>query len=227
MLRFVYIREPEWPPLAWLARCHSREDAVAIFHGPRVETHTEWFHEAVWDGDFDQGGFDEADIVFGSRGRLRGDAIRFVTSGSTLDRLRSLTIDTCAWVSDSLACLTAALGAKVELGYTNRSRDFQSISKGLDDYRRESMTSAGPVRLTCFHDLRSDGRRLLEEAKPFPKRDFSTFERYRSFLTNSTCRLANKRLVWFTSRVAGPWSPRWAPDRDDSMTPDKDSRCVA
>ena len=38
--------------------------------GPWVELRSNWFCEAAWDGQFDQGDFDRTDIVAGSGGKL-------------------------------------------------------------------------------------------------------------------------------------------------------------
>jgi hypothetical protein len=48
---------------------------------------------------------------------------------------------------------------------------------------RELKTSAGPIRLTYFHNLRWDGRTLAEVENI--RRDFTTFAAYRGFLEES------------------------------------------
>ena len=188
-MRFVYKIKREWPPLAWLARCRQG-DTIELFHGRQVETGADWYHEAVWDGEPSEGDFDRTDLVFGSGGRLRDGSVVFVSSGSTLDRLHSLAKDKCLWVSNSLACLCSAVDAKVDTRYTKYKRDLHSIRKGLDDYERKLETSAGPIRLTYFYNLRWDGVRLHEVEKPNPNRDFSSFAHYREFLQTSLRHLA-------------------------------------
>lgn len=108
---FEYKLVADWPPLAWLARCHDASQAMTIFHGQRVEITPEWFCEAVWAGPYEDGGFDQTDIIAGSGGRLRDGRAIFVSSGSTVDRLNSLEVADGAWVSNSLACLLAATRA--------------------------------------------------------------------------------------------------------------------
>lgn len=76
-----------WPPLAWVAQCFDTE--VVLAHGSRVEIAQDWFAEAVWPGAFEEGRFDQTDLVFGSGGRLSGGTVTFVSSGSTVDRLVS------------------------------------------------------------------------------------------------------------------------------------------
>src|SRR2546422_2613546 len=77
-------------------------------------------------------------------------------------------------VANSLACLLVAIGADVDPTYAGYYADFKSISDGLARYARSVATSAGPVRLTYFHNLVWDGRALRERPKPAPQDRKST-----------------------------------------------------
>jgi len=188
-MRLEYRLEPSWPVQAWLAECESNR--VLVRHGRRVETRANWFCEAVWDGPFERGDFDQTDIVAGSGGRLREVAVTFVPAGSTLDRLQSMVMapqdgtPARVLVSNSLACLVAAAGAKVKPSYRFYKRDLQSIIRGLKKYKKTLETSQGPVRLWYFHNVRWDGNGLTEVEKPGLGRDFSSFEKYHEFMTHS------------------------------------------
>ena len=65
-MRLKTIRVHEWPVLGWLAVCPASSDDVTAYIGDHVETCDEWVCEAVWDGSYADGGFDETDIVFGT-----------------------------------------------------------------------------------------------------------------------------------------------------------------
>jgi hypothetical protein len=180
-MRFEFLHERAWPVQAWLAECHP--DHVVIRHGRRVETRADWFCEAVWDGPFERGDFDLTDIVAGSGGRLRDGGVTFVPAGATVDRLQSLALpDGPTLVSNSLACLLARAGAKVNPRYRHYKRDLQTIVRGLKKYKKWLDTSRGPCRLWYFHNARWDGSVLRETEKPNPARDFSSFDSYRGFL---------------------------------------------
>src|SRR5947208_3264400 len=189
-MHFRYTPVPDWPPLAWLASGHRGDPTVEVFHGLDVETTPEGFSEAVWDGEFARAGFDETDLVFGSGARRRGGGVTFVSSGSTLDRLHSHEVAGRVCVANSLACPLVAIGADVDPTYAGYYADFKSISDGLARYARSVATSAGPVRLTYFHNLVWDGRALRERPKPAPRRDFGDFAAYRGFLEASLAGLA-------------------------------------
>src|SRR5712691_5589195 len=185
-----YTPVPDWPRLAWLARCRRGDPTIEVFHGPDVETTPDWFCEAVWDGEFRRAGFDETDVVFGSGARRHGASVTFVSSGSTVDRLQSHETAGTAWVANSLVCLLVAVGADVDPTYAAYYEDFKSISDGLARYAGSVATSAGPVRLTYFHNLLWDGSALRERPKPGPERDFGDFAAYRGFLEASLAGLA-------------------------------------
>ncbi|HEX5473883.1 MAG TPA: hypothetical protein VFX12_04395 [Vicinamibacterales bacterium] len=155
-----------------------------------MEVADEWFCEATWAGPFQDGGFDQTDIVAGSGGRVRDGQMVFVTSGSTVDRLQALETPTGPWVSNSLACLLAASGARIDEATGKYFWIFRTIVGGLGKYRRTLPTSAGPVQLVYFDNFVWDGATLSRRAKPGLGRDFSTFDRYASFLERSTSALA-------------------------------------
>jgi hypothetical protein len=114
----------------------------------------------VWDGDFLAGDFDLTDIVAGSGGRVRSDRLMFVSSGSTVDRLHHHRCqDDSVYVSNSLACLVAACGLRVEPIYRGYEGDFRSIVRGLTAVRPLA-TNKGDVVLTYFSNLQWSGSTL-------------------------------------------------------------------
>jgi hypothetical protein len=189
-----YSLVPDWPVLAWLARARKSDSRIRVFHGRDVEIADDWFCEAVWDGDFTEGGFDRTDIVAGSGGRLRDGGIRFISSGSTVDRLNSFEVGDTVWVSNSLACLLATLGINFDTVYPHYFYDFKSVIYGLQKYHRVLKTPGGPVQLTYFENLVWDGDTLSRSQKPGANRDFSTFFKYRAFLDTSLQSLSENMM---------------------------------
>ncbi len=180
-----YTRNGNWPSLAWVAHCPTGSGSIDVLHGHRVETHPDWFCEAVWDGEFSAGNFDETDIVAGTGGRSVDGALVFVSSGSTVDRLQYFSDSHGLWISNSLCALLSTIGAHVDPTYPDFSADFDSIVNGLHAYKREIDTSRGPVQLVYFNNVRWDGYRVSEQPKPNASRDFSSFDRYHAFLTSA------------------------------------------
>jgi hypothetical protein len=192
-LNLKFTEVPEWPPLAWLARCERTNPVITVFHGRQVEVAEEWFCEAVWAGDYASGSFDQTDIVAGSGGRLRDARMTFVSSGATVDRLNSLEAEDFVWVSNSLSCLLASLDGRVDPIYPRYLSDLKSVINGLDKYQRFIKTSVGQVQLTYFDNLTWDGQTLSVQAKPKGERDFSTFANYKAFLESSMKALAENK----------------------------------
>jgi hypothetical protein len=194
-MQFEYQLVSEWPSLAWLAMWQQTSETVIVQHGQRVETNANWFCEAVWAGSYAAGDFDLTDIVAGSGGRIRNGSIVYVSSGSTVDRLVSMQVGDSFFVSNSLPCLLVAAGADVDVSYPKYYEDLLTIIQGINSYRPFLSTTAGPVRLTYFDNLTWNSNTLEVSPKPVEYRDFSCFERYRSFLSTSLALLAENMVA--------------------------------
>ena len=188
-MHFAFEPVAAWPPLAWLALCSPGSDRVVVRHGPSVGCAPAWFCEAIWDGPFTEGDFDRTDRVFGSGGRLRREGVVFVSSATTVDRLCSFEREGTIAVSNSLACLAAALSLALDPADTAAAEALARVTDGLRDPRRRLESLSGPVRLTVHDNLLWDGNALAPRPKPDPPRDFSSFERYRAFLAESLAAL--------------------------------------
>lgn len=184
-MQLEYHARPHWPPLAWDATCRSGSPNIVVRHGPGVETHPEWFGEAVWDGEFGLGNFDQTDLVFGSGARLRDGRLLFVSAGSTVDRLQSVVTDDGVRVSNSLVCLIEGSEVALDPSYEGYNEDFRSIVKGLATLEAQVHTLTGSLSLCYFDNLSWDGQTLGQVAKPANPRDFGSFEGYETFLIST------------------------------------------
>lgn len=180
-----------WPSLAWICKLTLNNQSIELFHGSEVEIRDGWFCEAVWDGNFSEGNFDQTDIISGSGGRIRDDHLKFVSSGSTLDRLQQLQIYDQIWVSNSLPCLLAMTQATVKTGYGNYFNDFGKIVDGLKSHRHELKTSRGTVQFTYFDNLVWNGNSLTEFEKPNNDYKLNCFEDYFHLLKEKFSALAS------------------------------------
>jgi hypothetical protein len=187
-LRSIPVRD--WPPLAWLAVCSESSNEIRCFTGSRVELADDQFSEAVWAGPYAEGGFDETDLVFGTGGRIRADAMVFVSSGSTVDRLYALQRENRTWISNSLPCLMSVTDGSLDLECVSYGEIFNSIRRGVNRYAKELPTTVGPVRVSYFENLVWDGSGLVSVPKPGERRDFGSYARYRAFLDSTMTLLA-------------------------------------
>jgi hypothetical protein len=180
-----YVAMQSWPKLGWVARCRHDSAEVTVFHGPHVETTPDWFCEAVWAGAYGEGGFDETSLVAGSGGRRRDNNFCFVSSGSTVDRLCTIEHGGATWIANTLVGLLAMVRGWPMRSHPHYLRDFETLAQGLHRYKRLLQTSAGPVQLVYFDNLRWDGRTLSRQAKPPESGQFDSFAAYRTFLSAS------------------------------------------
>lgn len=193
-MQFRYVLKDRWPTLAWLAQGNKSDHLVTVFHGPGVEATPDWFCEAVWDGEFSRGEFDQTDVVAGSGGRIRDNDIVFVAPGNSVDRLQWLEDETAIYVSNSLSCLMAFTNASVDPSYSRYIKDANSVIDGLDRYKPTLSTTRGDIHLVYFNNLVWDATGLHKRAKPGLGRDFSSFEKYHDFLQRTMAALmANLR----------------------------------
>src|SRR5688572_18523586 len=148
--------------------------------------------EGCWAGDFASGDFDRTAIVAGSGVRARDGVATFVPPTSTIDRLASLELDDgTALVSNSLFAPLAA--ARAELRERKAARykgKLASIARGLDGCIDSLKTTPGPLRLTYFHNLDWDGRRLERREKPAIGTALPDYQAYRAFLADGFSALA-------------------------------------
>jgi len=114
----------------------------------------------------------------------------FVSSASTVDRLQALRRGSDTWVSNSLACLLAGSGTALDLTYNRYPKDFRTVIRGVNRYRRSIPTADQPVQLVYYDNLVWDGVRLSQRPKPNPRRDFTSFEAYRGFVEGALRGLA-------------------------------------
>lgn len=176
----------DWPPLAWIIECELNKENIAVFHGNNVECSDEWFCEAVWDGDFKGGNFDDTDIIAGSGVRIREQQLTIVSSGSNTDRLHSFTIKGKTFVSNSLNCLLSWTDSQPLFDYHGYCKDFENYRYALLGKNSIDFPSTkGVIKLTYYANLIWDGNILKEIQKPGKDREFNNYQEYYQFLQNS------------------------------------------
>lgn len=184
-IAFVYELASDWPPLTWLACCEADSPSIRLIHGPALERRLDWFCEAVWDGPFPEGNFDQTDLVFGSGGRCRDGGAIFVSSGSTVDRLQLAVCGDWTFVSNSLSCLCEAAEAQFDPRFKNYSEFFETINQGIERPLPDLAIAGGSIRLIYHANIGWDGNHVRLIPKPFPRRDFTQFDNYVGFLRSS------------------------------------------
>lgn len=183
----------EWPKLAWVCMCPKGADKLVLYHGPLMEIASDWCAEAVWTGDFSQGGFDQTDLVFGSGVRCYKDRVFFVSSGTMLDSLWWCDREGKYYLSNSLPALMAVSAISLQEHYFGYVDDIHTLTAGLNRYKRIFPAEPVPVNLARYHNLLYDGRNITHVEKPHIPRDFSCYQDYYKFLTKTAHALRDNR----------------------------------
>jgi len=173
-----------WPKLAWVAVLKNGAQQVNVFHGPMVEVSEDWCVEAVWAGCFEDGDFDQTDLIFGSGVRCRDNKVIFVSSGATTDRLWRLEKKSFHYVSNSLPALLAMSDVDL-IDKHNYWADIRTVCGGLESYSRTLPTVSGAVGVLYFNNLIYDGKGFYEEKKVDAAPRFSCFNGYFDFLSKT------------------------------------------
>jgi hypothetical protein len=181
-MKLSYLPSPHLPPLAWVAVASPETSSVSVTHGCFVETHSHFFVEGAWAGDFESGRIQESDTVFGSGGGLTDGSVTFASCTATTDFLYRSSDDLAPLcVSNSLPLLLAMLGDELHIACQDYARINGSILDGIHQYRADIPTRKGHVTRIMHRNIRwgMDGTTLIEK-KPPP--EFKRFEDYRDFM---------------------------------------------
>jgi hypothetical protein len=177
------------PKLAWVAEVDRTNGIVTLLHGPLVEVRPNFFIEGVWNGPFQNGDFGETDCVFGTGGIVGEESIRFVTSASTTDYLYYDEDEGHVSVSNSLPLLLAYTRDALDPRCPDYARICESITDGINDYRRDIPTKRGNVRRQMYRNLDVSRDKIVESEKRMPSR-FECFEEYRDYLRDNYALIA-------------------------------------
>ena len=179
---FDFISILGWPKLAWVADFPKGEAKIRVRHGSHVEVKDKWCVEGVWESDYEGGGFDRSEFIFGSGIRLRPDRVVFVSASTMLDRLWYVERDNHYFISNSLPALLACSDIDLDDDYPSYVQDMETLTEGIDGYRKEIQAKPCPVLVLYYRNLEYDGKHLIETDKAVTTPDLFTFSDYRNFL---------------------------------------------
>ena len=186
-MRLFPRRIDTWPKLAWVAIARCDSDSIDLLHGPCVEVRDQWAAEAVWAGEFAQGAFDEAELVFGSGVRCRENRVTFVSPASAMDRLWYRQKGQAWYVSNSLPALCACADLTLDMAhdYANDRLSPIRTTWGAESCVRAFPLEDGEAHVAWFHNLVLEGGRLREQPKPFLSPPFGCYDDYHGYLIAS------------------------------------------
>ena len=75
MFVFKYLVHEQLAKLGWCMKMEKGNPEIIVHTGAYVETFPEWFVSGVWDGDFEEADFDNADFLCGTAVKNHGNKI--------------------------------------------------------------------------------------------------------------------------------------------------------
>lgn len=173
------------PALAWVAKYRPQATGVLdVWCGDLTEADLHFVVEGVWPGNFQDLGFDESELFYGSGLRLVGEKVRFASSCSTVDRIWSHQDAGVITVSNSLPCLLCIADIDLVCDNSNYAKAVQTIVKGTG-YQKIYPVSRGELRVHYFENLELENGILTVGSKPSHTGPFPDFQSYSSFLAQT------------------------------------------
>lgn len=133
-------RDEGLPKLAWYAEIDRRAGRCEVEVGRFVEVdpspQPRWVVAGMWSGDFAEGGFHDAEHMYGNGLRVTDDEVIIVPAHTMLDRVLYVR-DNGVWhVSNSLVVLLGRIGARLDPTADHR-RWSESTCYGVNNYVRQ------------------------------------------------------------------------------------------
>lgn len=177
---FRCLKNENLPALAWIATIGAAGDCT-VEHGRLVEARADFLVEGIWNGRFEDGGFDECESFFGS-GIVRRSSgeVMAVPSSTTVDYLYYRERPGQLICSNSLPFLLAATADRLDEFNPAYGHANDSILVGIKRYKRDLPTKSGGIRRLMYHNLVWKDGGAREVDKPLPPA-FETYEQYRDY----------------------------------------------
>ena len=203
-MKFVFHASEDLPKLSWCAVLHKEQSDIHIYHGPAVETSDGLFVEGVWDGDFDQFGFDKAELFCGSGGKLINDnsgaagseKVLFASPNHVLERLCSITCDDKIFISNSMPFALSLSCSDLDAQYHQYLEDLCSIHKGINGYVHTiPLKDSRRMDLHYFCNIIIDKELKLHTEKKLPAPPLTSYLDYYQNMLNLLERINKNALA--------------------------------
>lgn len=190
-MKFEYQKNESIPSLSWLAEINESGGVIRVVCGAKVECSERFFVSGVWDGPFEKGEFDTALSFHGTGGILKEDSVIFATPNHLQESLYSLTHEGDFVISNSLPFLLAYTGHQLDVDYYNYEYDLNSIFFGCKRCAKDLRIKGAVVRMHRYCNLKVSGSLSWEELPKPAKVEISTFEDYKSKITEILRRIVD------------------------------------
>lgn len=148
--KFQYFVHQRLPKLGWGMCVHGDSEIVDVHVGTQVETNDSFFVAGVWDGNFLDGMFDQADFLCGSGAKIcKSGEIKICTASHERERVVFIKRDQECWFANSIPLLLALAGERVDIENDQYEKQLCSILNGLEEYSKTLPLANG----SKFHQI--------------------------------------------------------------------------
>ena len=186
-MKFCFHKINTIPILSWHARIQRESSIIDVFHGTKVDTADDRFHEGAWSDVFEEGAIENACVVAGSGMKLTPLGVLLITPSHPNEHLYCARRDSILHISNSLVFLISALGEFMDPQYPNYCLDRLECKRRGAYHRPVSIPLQGGRRvnfLSMNNYIVSSDLKIKAQPKatgPKPR----NFRQYYEFIKNS------------------------------------------
>lgn len=181
-MKFNYIKNTKLPKLAWCSVIQKNSNMVNVYHGANIEGNKDFFVEGSWNGQYEEGKFDESSFFMGSGAKLNNkDDVLFSTATHTQERLYTITEKNKVFVGNSLPFILYMSNNKLKIDYFEYERDLNSILGGVYDYKKTIPLENNELTLYYYYNF-SVSKNL--EITTYEKPEIRPFESFNDYYTS-------------------------------------------
>jgi len=203
-MEFRYTIKETLPPLSWLAIMRKGCETIEVFAGSAVEVFDNFFVSGVWDGNFEQGDFEDCNFACCTGARLKGDNVVFLTPHHTNACIFAIKENDCLHLSNSSSFLLAYTDNEFNPDYYEYDNDFCIETLGLRNllppyHSSTPLLNNNRLNIYSFIKILIDKTIDIRLTKRCSNFHFDDFRNYRKGLSDTLNRLrmnscSNKRV---------------------------------
>lgn len=178
-MNFKYIKHKKLPKLGWCMKIEKDHPEVVVHVGDYVETRQDWFVSGVWDGNFSDADFKNADFLCATAVKKAGNMVTVYSPTHERQRFCYIKDDNMMMFSNSIPLLLAVSGESVDVNCDQYEKILCAILSGTKEYNQEIILANGKKMYQIFcADISVDDNLHMTYTRKPRHRDFVDFNDY-------------------------------------------------
>lgn len=189
---FMKIEDLSLPRLAWIAEYRLFDRDLIVHYGSDVEVGDDFLIEGVWEGKYDDLGFDTCKNFFGSGLKISNGALIAVPSTGLVDRVFIGESEEKYYISNSLIEILARTKSKLVSSHNYRIQT-DTIRDGIKNYINDYPVSSElllNLKQYFYHPIKIDGKTLTINERP-ESTNFLSYKQYISTINSDLKNIAS------------------------------------